>query len=412
MSIFSELTLLPVDPILSLPITFAADPRANKVNLGVGVYQDEAGLTMVLECVRAAEERITAQKLGKSYLPIEGNAAFLSAATSLIFGEGNPILAKERLFAIQTIGGTGALRLAAEFIRQRVGSKTIYLPEPSWPNHRQICFFAGLDVVTYPYCNSIGDVALTCDAWLAAISDMPRGSAILLHACCHNPSGIDPTEEQWHKLLAALKQQGILPLFDLAYQGLGSDIHADAFAVRYAGELGMEFLVASSYSKNFGLYGERAGMLTAAATAPCATPRIASHLKQLSRALISNPPLHPARIVATILTDDELRALWIHELTAMRQRISTMRNALVDGLQGAAAKSVPASLRRQQGMFSFCGLAPHQVQQLRDTWAIHTPSDGRINIAGINKGNLEYVVKALTDVLSNSSPSSDPINGV
>lgn len=412
MSIFSELSLLPADPILSLPIVFAADPRPNKVNLGVGVYQDEAGLTTVLECVRFAEGRVIAQKLGKSYLPIEGNAAFLSAATSLIFGEfgeGHHILGKERLFAIQTIGGTGALRLAAEFLRQRMCCKTIYLPEPSWPNHRQICSFAGLDVATYPYCNSIGDVALTCDGWLSAISDMPRGSAILLHACCHNPSGIDPTEAQWNTLLAALQQQGILPLFDLAYQGLGNDLVSDAFAVRHAAALGMEFLVASSYSKNFGLYGERAGMLTVAAADSGAVQRIASHVKQLSRAIISNPPLHPARIVATILTDDELRALWIHELTAMRQRLSAMREALVDGLQDADAKNVPASLRQQQGMFSFCGLAPHQVEQLRNTWAIYTPSDGRINIAGINKSNLEYVIKALTDVLSISSPLSNRI---
>lgn len=400
MSIFSELSLLPTDPILGLPIAFAADPRANKVNLGVGIYQDGAGLTTVLECVRLAEERIIAEKLGKNYLPIEGNAAFLAAASSLIFGENHPIFGQQRLFAIQTIGGTGALRLAAEFFRQRMNCKMIYLPDPSWPNHRQICSFAGLDVATYPYCNSIGDVALTCDAWLASICDMPRGSAILLHACCHNPSGIDPTEAQWHLLLTALQRQGVLPLFDLAYQGLGSDIASDAFAVRCAASLGMEFLVASSYSKNFGLYGERAGMLSVVAADSSASQCIASHLKQLSRAIISNPPLSPARIVAKILTSNELRLLWIDELTAMRQRINAMRNALADGLQANSAKNVPTSLRQQQGMFSFCGLAPPQVRQLRDVWAVHTPSDGRINIAGINSSNLEYVVKALTDALS------------
>ncbi len=397
MSFFNTIPQIPEDPILSLPIAFAADPRAQKVNLGIGAYQTDEGHPLVLKSVQKAEQYILRQHLDKEYLPIEGDPTFIRCALSLLFGEHSSVLQAKSLFAAQSVGGSSALRVLAEFFAKFV-SKNIFISHPSWSNHKQIFERAGLTINSYPYFDQ-KTKALDHEGMCVAIQNMPPGSLILLHGCCHNPTGMDPTFEQWQILSALIKKQRIIPLFDLAYQGFGRGIEEDAQAVRYFAEEGHEMGIAYSFSKNFGLYAERVGFLTLICDQAALVPNISCQTKYLIRSNYSNPPIHGARIVSTILQFPELTVEWKTELNQMRQHIQEMRRALVEALLAASPKHDFSYLQQQVGLFSFSGLSPEQVQRLRQEKAIYMLSNGRINIAGLNTRNLPYVVEAILSVL-------------
>lgn len=392
MSYFDNVAKLPEDPILGLSIAFAADPRPHKVNLGVGAYRDAEGKPYVLSCVRKAEQILLEKQLNKEYLPIKGDPDFLQTSVKLIFGESQRSNAE--LFSIQALGGTGALRLGGDFLAQNTG-RTIFIPDPTWLNHRRVFTHAKLQVETYPYYD-FKERCLDFAGLCAAIQKMPAGSAIVLHSSCHNPTGIDPTIEQWKELSALIKKQHVLSFFDLAYAGLGKGFEQDVFPIKHFAEQGHELFCATSYSKMFGLYGERVGMLTVI------SPRseaIGSHLKVLARGSYSNPPLHGERIVTTILQSEALKTEWLHELEGMRTRIQGLRQKLVAALITGGIKTAK-ELSTQQGMFAYTGLDQELLQRLCDEYAIYMADSGRINLAGLNARNFDYVVDALVAVNS------------
>lgn len=397
MPFFNDIPQLPVDPIFGLPIAFAADPRPNKVNLGIGSYKTSEGLPLVMTCVRKAESIIQQKHLNKEYLPIEGDPEFITYSLQLLFGAGSPLLKSGQYFAAQTIGGASALRIAAEFL-SRLITKTIFISQPTWSNHKQIFERSGLNVGSYPYFNR-QTFGLDFDGMREAIQNMPPGSAILLHACCHNPTGIDPTFEQWKELSTLIKKQQVIPLFDVAYQGFGQDIDDDVKAVRYFAKEGHEMLTAYSYSKNFGLYGERVGCLTVACSKIDLVPKIGSQIRQSIRANYSNPPLHGERIVTTILKSHELSLEWKTELANMCQRIKDMRKALIAALLVQGNDHDFSYMDKQTGLFSFSGLNPEQVERLKREKAIYMPINGRINVAGLNTQIIPYVAEALLSVM-------------
>jgi aspartate/tyrosine/aromatic aminotransferase len=388
MSFFESLDLLPDDPIFSIPTLCAADSRPNKVDLSLGVYHDENGRLTVLECIRHAEEQLFKQKLDKKYQPIDGNPEFIKQTLKLIFGENIPL---NDIYGAQTLGGTGALRIAGEFLKKSVGSE-IYLPEPSWSNHKLIFKHANLNLHNFNYYNP-ETRTLDFESMCYAIQKMPAKSLILLQTCCHNPTGIDPTPTQWKELSRLILKQQIFPIFDFAYQGFGKDLESDAAPIRLFQSEGHNLAVAYSFSKNLGLYGERVGLLALSEPNKITRNCITSHVKQLIRSNYSTPPLHGSRLAATVLASPELRAMWLLELDAMRTRISNMRKALMDGLNETG--TTYSFLGEQQGLFSFCGLSPKQVIHLQKEFAIYMPSNGRINIANLNPSNIDYVIKAL-----------------
>lgn len=399
MSFFEAANLLPDDPILSLPIAFEKDLRPNKVNLGIGAYKDAEGKPMVLQSVRNAEMQILEKNLNKEYLPIEGHPEFLKKSLELIFGQNCLQTKSQEIFAAQSIGGTGALRLGGEFLAQET-SKIVFLSEPSWPNHKLIFTRSGLKVDSYPYYNSQNhslDFEKMCDA----IKAMPPASIILLQAGCHNPTGIDPSFDQWKKLSEIILKQKIIPFFDLAYQGFGLDIEEDAKPIRYFVEQGHELFVASSYSKNMGLYGERAGLLSIVSRNAEIAKKIGSNIKQIIRGIYSTPSLHPGRLVATILQSENLKKDWLEELTNMRTRITEMRKTFVAGLLAKGAGQDFRFMNQQLGLFSYCGLDQDLVEHLRQDYAIYMPKNGRINIAGLNLHNMSYVIESILSVLKN-----------
>lgn len=394
---FEHLSRAPADPILGLNEAFKADPRSDKINLGVGVYKDEQGQTPILSCVKQAEARLLEFQETKGYLGIDGLPAFCNQVRSLLFGDGHKVIAENRSLTAQAPGGTGALRIAADFIAANLGNKKIWISNPSWANHKQIFQTAGLPVDTYPYYDA-DSKCLDFDAMLAQLDQLSSDDIVILHGCCHNPSGIDPTAEQWQALAASAKAKGWLPLFDFAYQGFGKDVDTDAFGLRHFAEQVNELLVANSFSKNFGLYNERIGGLTLVATTPESTEQAFSQVKRMIRANYSNPPAHGGEVVATILGDAELRALWLDELQAMRERIKAMRKALVEGLAQAEATGDYSFIEQQNGMFSFSGLSPEQVERLKNEFGIYAVGSGRINVAGITQANLSALVQAIKAV--------------
>lgn len=397
MPFFNDVPLLPDDPILSLPIAYAADTRTNKINLGVGSYKTADGHPNVLASVRKAEAILMQKNLNKEYLPIEGDSEFLKSSLSLLFGQDSPFLQSGNFFAAQTVGGASALRVGGEFLAKLV-SKTIFLSQPSWSNHKQIFERSGLNVGSYPYFNPQTGL-IDFDGMCEAIKNMPPGSVILLHGCCHNPTGIDPTEVQWNILSELIKKQQLIPFFDVAYQGFGHDLEEDVRAVRTFAAQGHEMLVAYSFSKNFGLYGERVGFLTVVSSNPDCVPHIGSQIKILIRGNYSNPPLHGARIVAVILKSRELTSEWKTELMNMSERVREMRKALIAALHVQGQSHNFEFMNKQIGLFSFTGLSPPQVQQLRIEKALYMPINGRINIAGLNSQNVSYVADALLSVM-------------
>jgi aspartate/tyrosine/aromatic aminotransferase len=395
---FERIEAAPSDPILGLTEAFKADPNPNKINLSVGVYQDASGKTPILESVRQAGKLVLERQKSMSYLPIPGSPAYAAAVQRLMFGEGHEVESSGRAATSHTPGGTGALRVAADLIHQQLPKATVWLTQPTWPNHPQIFAAAGVPTKTFPYFDAKRNGLAFEDA-LAAIEKMPAGDVVLLHGCCHNPTGIDPTTEHWQKLADAVYARGLLPLLDFAYQGFADGIKEDAYGLRTFTRPGAELIVCSSFSKNFGLYCERVGALTVIAQDRQAADRVQSQVKAVIRANYSNPPAHGAELVTTVLGDAELRKLWEREVSEMRGRINGMRELLVRTLK---AKGVPGDysfITRQRGMFSFSGLTPPQVEALKKNYAIYVVGSGRINVAGITEQNVGPLCEAIAEVV-------------
>ena len=393
-----HLKMAPPDAILGLTEAFKSDPNPHKINLGVGVYKDAANQTPVLQCVKQAEERMLAAESTKSYLPISGSPEYGALVRKMLFGMDHEIIASKRACTAHTPGGTGALRVAGDFIKTMLPGKAIWMSDPTWANHGAVFQAAGLETKSYRYY----DAAHTClafDSLMAAIQDIPEGDVILLHACCHNPSGMDPDLEQWKALAQAVQQRGLFVLFDFAYQGFGDGLEEDAAGLRaFCGE-GCEMLVCSSYSKNFGLYNERTGALTVVAKDSGAADRAFSHIKRCIRSNYSNPPSHGGSIVSTVLADPELRALWEQELAEMRTRINGMRRLFVETLAAKGVDRDFSFITRQKGMFSFSGLTKDQVQELKTKYSIYIVGSGRINVAGMTPDNMDPLCTAIASVL-------------
>ncbi|MCZ2441898.1 MAG: aspartate/tyrosine/aromatic aminotransferase [Burkholderiales bacterium] len=398
-SLFAAVDLAPRDPILGLNEQFAADRNPAKVNLGVGVYFDDAGKLPVLECVAAAEKQLFATPKAKSYLPIDGIAAYDKAVQALVFGADSPLLAAGRVATVQALGGTGGLKLGADFLKRVVPDAKVLISDPSWENHRALFTNAGFAVESYPYYDAATRGVRASDM-LAALQAAPAGSIVVLHACCHNPTGCDLTSEQWAQVVQVVKARDLVAFLDMAYQGFGEGIAEDGAVVGQFAAAGLNFFVSTSFSKSFSLYGERVGALSVVCADRDEAQRVLSQLKIVIRTNYSNPPTFGAQLVATVLNTPELRALWERELAGMRERIRATRRALVEKLQAAGVKGDLAYITRQKGMFSYSGLSREQMQRLRSEFGIYGLDSGRICVAAINSRNLDTVVAALAEVMS------------
>lgn len=396
--LFDHITAAAPDPILGLGEAFKADSRSPKVNLGIGVYCDAAGKTPILQAVKAAEARLLESVGNKNYLPINGLAAYNAETQKLLFGENSPVLAAKRAQTAQTLGGSGALRVAAEFVKRQTKAQSVWISDPSWPNHNAIFQAAGVPIRSYRYYNK-ADNGLDWDGMLADLAQAQAGDVVLLHGCCHNPTGIDPTPEQWQQLAKMSAEKGWLPMFDIAYQGFANGLEEDAYSLRVFAEHNPEMLVASSYSKNFGLYGERVGAFTLVAADADTAERAFTQIKAIIRTLYSSPAAHGAHTVALVLQDAELKAQWVAELDEMRGRIKTMRSQMVELLKECGAQQDFGFIVRQNGMFSFSGLSPEQVDRLKEEFAIYAVRSGRINVAGITADNIRYLCESIVKVL-------------
>jgi aspartate/tyrosine/aromatic aminotransferase len=398
MAMFADLPPRAPDAILGLMERFRADERHHKVSLASGVYVDESGITPVLETVREAEARILEKQTTKVYKPIDGDPAYLRPVRELVFGASHPAVTAGRVELLHTPGGTGALRVAGDLVHAIAPGAAVWLSSPTWPNHPQVFEAAGLPVRSYPYLGADGE--LDMDALVGVLRSVPAGDVVVLHGCCHNPTGIDPTSEQWAVIADTLAERGALPLLDFAYQGFADGLDEDARGLRALLERAGTLLVASSFSKNFALYDERVGALGIVGADAAETGTLLSHAKGVVRANYSNPPAHGGEIVATILSDDALRARWVEEVAIMRGRINGNRGAFVAGLQAAGAPGDHAGLMRQRGMFSLLPLGEARVARLRDEYAIYAVGKGRINVAGLTAANLAPVCEALATVTS------------
>ncbi|HEY3394272.1 MAG TPA: amino acid aminotransferase [Lacipirellulaceae bacterium] len=395
---FEKIEPAPSDPILGLTEAFRTDPNPNKINLSVGVYQDASGRTPILESVRQAGRIVLERQKSMSYLPIPGSPAYAAAVQRLMFGDRHDAQTSGRAATSHTPGGTGALRVAADLIHQQLPKATVWLTQPTWPNHPQIFAAAGVPTKTFPYFDAKRN-ALAFEEALAAIEKMPAGDVVLLHGCCHNPTGIDPTPEQWQKLADAIYGRGLLPLLDFAYQGFADGIKEDAAGLHTFTRPGAELIVCSSFSKNFGLYCERVGALTVIAQDRQSADRVQSQVKAVIRANYSNPPAHGAELVTTVLGDAELRKIWEREVGEMRGRINGMRELLVRTLKSKGVPGDYSFITRQRGMFSFSGLTPPQVEALKTKYAIYIVGSGRINVAGITEQNVGPLCEAIAEVV-------------
>ncbi|WP_088212358.1 amino acid aminotransferase [Shewanella sp. Shew256] len=396
--IFSQVVLAPADPILGLTDTFKADPRQDKVNLGVGIYKDEAGQTPVLQSVKKAEALLLEQEKTKNYLGIEGVQTYNRVVQELLFGEGSELVTSGRAATAQAPGGTGALRIAAEFLLRNTPSRTVWVSNPTWANHQNIFETAGLTVKEYGYYNAAAH-DIDFDGMMTDLANALAGDIVLLHGCCHNPTGIDLTLAQWELVANLCADKQLVPLFDFAYQGFGAGIEEDAAGLRLVAAKVPELLVANSFSKNFGLYNERIGAVTVVAQNADEAVRAFSQVKRTIRANYSNPPAHGALIVSTILSDVALKALWVQELTEMRERIAEMRTLFVQSLKDEGVTQDFSFISRQNGMFSFSGLNKAQVARLKDEFGIYIVGSGRISVAGMTKTNMPVICKAIAKVL-------------
>jgi aromatic-amino-acid transaminase len=396
-ALFSAVTLAPRDPILGLNEQFNADTRPTKVNLGVGVYYDENGKLPLLKCVQAAEAAMAAAPKPRGYLPIDGIAAYDAAVQGLVFGNHEAVAAK-RVATVQAIGGTGALKIGADFLKHLGPNAKVLISDPSWENHRALFTQAGFTVETYPYYDAaVGGINVA--GMLAALNAAPAGTVVVLHACCHNPTGYDLTDAQWGEVVAVCKAKGLVPFLDMAYQGFGFGIQEDGEAVRQFLAAGLSFFVSTSFSKSFSLYGERVGALSVVCTSAEECTRVLSQLKIMVRTNYSNPPTHGAQVVAQVLTTPELRAMWEGELAGMRERIKAMRGALVAALKAAGVTRDLSFVTAQKGMFSYSGLTAAQMQRLRNDFGIYGVDSGRICVAALNEKNLPAVAAAMAEVI-------------
>lgn len=396
---FETLTPAPPDAILGLTEAFRKDTNPNKINLGVGIYKDATGNTPVLASVKLAEARVLAGEKSKNYLAIDGLPAYNAATQALIFGTDHEVVHSGRAATAQAPGGTGALRVAADFIARVKPGAAVWLSEPTWPNHSSIFRAAGLEVHAYPYFDPTAN-GIDFPAMLAAVDAIPTGDVIVLHGCCHNPTGVDLTLEQWQELANIVEAHRLLPLLDFAYQGFAVGIAEDAAGVLAMARPRAEMLIANSFSKNFGLYNERVGALTVVAASEPAAQAALSHIKQAIRANFSNPPAHGAAIVSTVLNDPELRTLWESEVAAMRERINSMRHLFVETLNEKGVRRDFSFIARQRGMFSFSGLTADHVKALRERYAIYAVGSGRINVAGMTEANMDYLCSAIAGVIA------------
>ena len=396
-SLFGAIDMAPRDPILGITEAFNADTNPAKINLGVGVYYDDNGKVPLLQCVQKAEAKLMEQPAPRTYLPIDGLAAYDKAVQELVFGADSPVIQEKRAITVQALGGTGALKLGADFLKRFSPESEVFISDPSWENHRALFESAGFIVNNYTYYDPATH-GVNFEGMLASLNKMPQGSIVVLHACCHNPTGADLTPEQWGQVIAAVQANGLVPFLDMAYQGFGSGIAEDGAVVRRFVEAGGPLLVSNSFSKSFSLYGERVGALSIVAASAEEAARLLSQLKRVVRTNYSNPPIHGGKVVATVLATPELRQMWEDELAGMRVRIKEMREALVQKLAEKAPGRDFAFVREQVGMFSYSGLTKEQVARLREQ-SIYAVDTGRICVAALNSKNIDLVVDAIAKVL-------------
>ena len=396
---FSHIEPFAGDPILSLNEDFQKDPRPNKINLSIGIYFDDAGRIPVLESVKRAEAQVVAAGGAKPYLPIEGAANFRTAVQSLLFGDKHEAVTSGRIATIQSVGSSGGLKVGADFIARWFPGSSVWVSDPTWDNHRSMFEGAGIAVQTYPYYDAATGGVRFADM-LAALRTLPAKSIVLLHACCHNPTGVDLTRAQWDELIPLLKQRQLIAYLDLAYQGFGDGIEEDAYAVRALAAAGLSFFVANSFSKSMSVYGERCGALSAICATAAEAALVLGQLRFTVRRIYSSPALHAAKIVAHVLGDADLRPMWEAELAAMRERILAMRQALHARLVALAPGRDFGYFLSQRGMFSYTGLSAAQVDRLRDEHAVYLIRSGRICVAGLNTGNVNRTAEAMAKVLA------------
>ena len=397
-SIFAAVEMAPRDPILGLTESFNADARSTKVNLGVGVYFDESGRIPLLAAVKLAERARLEAMPPRGYQPIDGLGAYNQAVQKLLFGKESALLEAGRVLTIEALGGTGALKVGADYLRRLLPSATVYISDPSWENHRALFEFAGFQVESYPYYDAASR-GVDFTAMKAGLDALPAGSIVVLHACCHNPTGADLDGAQWQEVVDTISARGLVPFIDMAYQGFADGINEDAQVLQLFAASGVQFLVASSFSKSFSLYGERVGALSVVAASKDEAARVMSQVKRVVRANYSSPPTHGGAVVAAVLGSPELRQMWEEELGQMRQRILAMRVSLVDKLQGRGVGTDFSFVTRQRGMFSYTGLGVGQVDRMRDEFGIYAVSTGRICLAALNTNNIDYVADAIAAVL-------------
>ncbi|URL05992.1 aspartate/tyrosine/aromatic aminotransferase [Avibacterium sp. 21-595] len=395
---FEHINAAPADPILGLGEAFKADDRTHKINLGIGVYKDAKGNTPIMKAVKSAEQRLFEAETTKNYLSIDGVADFNARTQGVLFGEHSEIVKQGRAKTVQSLGGTGALRIAAEFIKRQTKAQNVWISAPTWPNHNAIFNAVGVTIREYRYYDAERK-ALDWENLIADLSNASEGDVVLLHGCCHNPTGIDPTPEQWQQLAEMSAKNGWLPLFDFAYQGLANGLEEDAFGLRTFAANHKELLIASSYSKNFGLYNERVGAFTLVAETAEIAKTALTQVKSIIRTLYSNPASHGASSVAIVLADPALREEWTTELGEMRHRIKEMRHQFVALLKEYGAQQDFSFIEQQNGMFSFSGLTPEQVDRLKEEFAIYAVRSGRINVAGITEDNIRYLCESIVKVL-------------
>ena len=398
MSLFSAIEMAPRDPILGLIEQFSADSNPNKVNLGVGVYYDDSGKLPLLKCVQAAEAQIMGTPKARGYLPIDGIAAYDGAVKGLVFGTNSEAVQSDRVATIQAIGGTGGLKVGADFLRRLGTSDTVLISDPSWENHRALFTAAGFQVGTYPYYDA-DKRGINFEGMLAGLKAAAAGTVVVLHACCHNPTGYDITPEQWDQVVAVVKEMQLTPFLDMAYQGFGFGIQEDGAVIQKFVDAGLTFLISTSFSKSFSLYGERVGALSVLCTDKAEAAKVLSQLKITIRTNYSNPPIHGGSVVATVLGTPELRAQWEVELAEMRDRIKTMRKTLVDGLKAAGVTQNMSFITQQIGMFSYSGLTKDQMVRLRTEFGVYGTDTGRMCVAAMNSKNIDHVCRSVAAVV-------------
>ncbi len=396
---WKEIEAAPADAILGLTEAFKKDTNPNKVNLGVGVYKDEQGNTPVLKCIKIAEQRLIETQKSKGYLPMTGDPSYGANVQKLLFGADSEVIATNRAVTVQCPGGTGALRVGGDLLKKFNPDATLWVSSPTWANHKGIFAAAGFSIKEYPYYNpETKDVNF--DGMVSCLKQVPAGDIVLMHVCCHNPTGVDLSADQWERVVAIAREQGWTPFLDFAYQGFGDSIESDRAAVEEFAAAGIDFYVASSFSKNFGLYCERTGALTIVCPSGEEAVVAASHVKLTVRTNYSNPPAHGGLAASTVLNDSVLYEQWIGEVTEMRERIKTMRRKLVDGLAARGVDQDFSFITEQRGMFSFSGLSDAAVKQLRENKSIYIVKGGRINVAGLTSANIDYVCDAIAEVLN------------